>query len=171
MFNLWVQKQYVWGPGLSPMHPHRNLEPYPGPHAPNWIFWSHFIPNSTIFHYFCKVVFFRTIRVFGIHKFLQMLGLHGLPCTPKDAPWKVPRSWIWNQNLPKNIFQAGPKVILELVRPKVVSAIFTSDQSFCRTEFLDHSHFRSSHISSCAGSLRALMYTNGCASKSWDGGT
>ena len=106
---------------------------------------------------------FRTFRVFGVHEFLQMWGLYGLPCKPTDAPWKVsmeehsfsPRSWIWDQNPPKNNFQVGPKDIFELVRPKVVSDIFTSHQSFCRIEFSDHSRCRSSSFKfKCFASCR-----------------
>ena len=74
-----------------------------------------------------KVDFFDHPR-FGVHKFLQMWGLHGLPSTPMDAPWKVsmeehsfsPRSRIWDQNLPKNIFRPGPKAIFKLVRPTAI---------------------------------------------------
>ena len=90
--------------------------------------------------------FFRTFRVFGVHQFLQMWGLHGLPCTPQDAPWKVsmeersfsPRSRIWDQNLPKNIFQVGPKAIFKLVRPTAIfqlewpQAIFELDRQILK---------------------------------------
>ena len=74
-------------------------------------------PFRTKFNDFPKllqVCFFGTFRIFGAHKFLQMWGLHGLPSTPMDAPWKVsmeedsfsPRSWIWDQHLPKTIFKS-----------------------------------------------------------------
>ena len=54
---FWGQKLGFWGPGPSPMHPDQNLEPDPGLHTPNWIFWSHFRPNSLFFDHFCKVDF------------------------------------------------------------------------------------------------------------------
>ena len=170
--DIWGQKIGFWGPRPSPTHPDRNFEPDPGLHAPNWIFWSHFRPNAMFFDHFCKVDFFRTFRVFGVHRFLQMWGLHRLPCTPKDAPWKVsmeehsfsPRSWIWDQNLPKNNFQVGPKAIFELVRP---NAIFVSAcNPFWRFSFVVHSRFGSSWVSSKVRSLGAPIHTKGCALKS-----
>ena len=36
------------------MHPDQNLEPDPGLHAPNWIFWSHFRPNFMFFRQFLQ---------------------------------------------------------------------------------------------------------------------
>ena len=110
---------------------------------PKLNFLRPFQTKFNAFRPFLQGWFFRTIRVFGIHKFLQMWGLYGLPCTPTDAPWKVsmeehsfsPRSWIWDQHHPKNNFQVGLKAIFELVRPKVVLVIFQSLSSSSCTTF------------------------------------
>ena len=50
----------------------QNLKLDPGLHAPNWIFWSHFRPNSTIFYHFCKVDFQDHPRFRSSHSSLNV---------------------------------------------------------------------------------------------------
>ena len=85
-FSMFLdQKQGFRGPGVSPMHPDLNFEPYPRLNAQIQLFEAkYFKPNSMCFTIFARLNF-RTTLILGVHEFLRTSRLYGLPCTQMDA--------------------------------------------------------------------------------------